>query len=76
MERVSSKHGSRIDEQQKHEQHALLHGAPDEGRTEARTTEAPVGDEPSMGTRTFPDDLPGTTGPAAGDDPASDEADA
>jgi hypothetical protein len=51
MERVSSKHGPRIDEEQKQEEHALLHGAPDEGRTEAKTMEAPGDDEPSMGSR-------------------------
>jgi hypothetical protein len=56
MERVSSKHGPRIDEQQKQEEHALLHGSPDEGRTEARTAEAPGDDEPDMGTRSPDED--------------------
>ena len=56
MERVSSKHGPRIDEEQKLEEHALLHGAPDEGRTEGRTKEAPVDDEPSLGERTTDED--------------------
>lgn len=76
MERVSSKHGPRIDDQQKHEEHALLHGAPDEGRTEARTAEAPGDGEPSMGTRNVPDDpADAPTGDAA-DAPTGDPADA
>ncbi len=64
MERVSSKHGPRIDDEQEREEHALLHGAPDEGRTEARTMEAPGDDEPSPGGRSV-DEGPG---------PAEDDA--
>ncbi len=39
MERGSDKHAPRVDEQLKHEVSALVHGSPDEGRTEARRQE-------------------------------------
>src|SRR5215207_9431955 len=52
MARTSSTHGPRRDDQMKHEEHALLHGSPDEGRTEPRRGEAPgPGDEASFGVR-------------------------
>jgi hypothetical protein len=51
MERGSDKHGARVDEQLEHETAALTHGAPDEGRTEGRTQEGLVADEPTTGHR-------------------------
>lgn len=49
---MTSKHGPRQDDQQKHEEHALLHGHPDEGRTEPRRMEAPgPGDAEGSGVR-------------------------
>ena len=52
MARTSSKHGPRVDEQLEHEEHALLHGSPDEGRTEPRRAEAPgPGEEAGVGVR-------------------------
>jgi Protein of unknown function (DUF2795) len=52
MARTSSLHGPRLDDQLKHEEHALLHGSPDEGRGEPRRAEAPgPGDEASIGVR-------------------------
>lgn len=46
MERGSDKHSPRVDEQLEHEVSALVHGSPDEGRTEARRQE----DGPAAGT--------------------------
>jgi hypothetical protein len=44
----------------KHEEHALLHGSPDEGRTEPRRGEAPApGDEASPGVRADVDEPQG-----------------
>jgi hypothetical protein len=54
MQRVTSKHAPRRDDQLAHEEQALLHGTPDEGRTEPRRTEAPGDDEPSIGHRPEP----------------------
>jgi hypothetical protein len=52
MARTSAKHNPRQDDQLKHEEHALLHGNPDEGRTEPRRAEAPgPGDEADVGMR-------------------------
>jgi hypothetical protein len=67
MERVSSKHGPRLDEEQKQEEHALLHGTPDEGRTDARTMEAPDDDEPSMRSLTEDDPQDDAEADEAGD---------
>jgi hypothetical protein len=61
MQRVTSKHAPRRDDELAHEEQALLHGSPDEGRTEPRRGEAPGDDEPSIGRR--PD--PGEQGPDA-----------
>jgi hypothetical protein len=41
MEPGSSKHAPRVDDQLQHETAAITHGAPDEGRSEARRQEAP-----------------------------------
>lgn len=54
MQRVTTKHTPRRDDQLAHEEQALLHGAPDEGRTEPRRGEAPGDDEASMGRRADP----------------------
>jgi Protein of unknown function (DUF2795) len=51
MERTTGKHSPAVDDQLEHEQQAMTHGAPDEGRTEARRTEGPVPDEPGAGIR-------------------------
>jgi hypothetical protein len=67
MPRVTSKHTPRRDEQLAHEEQALLHGSPDEGRTEPRRGEAPGDDEPSIGHRPEPGDegADATTAPPA-----------
>jgi hypothetical protein len=44
-------HSPRTDDQLAHEEHALLHGAPDEGRDEGRRSEGPGPDEGGTGTR-------------------------
>lgn len=54
MQRVTTKHAPRRDDQLAHEEQALLHGSPDEGRTEPRRAEAPGDDEPGMGHRSDP----------------------
>jgi Protein of unknown function (DUF2795) len=60
MARTSSTHGPRRDDQMKREEHALLHGSPDEGRTEPRRGEAPgPGDEVSAGVRADVDEPQG-----------------
>jgi hypothetical protein len=60
MARTSSTHGPRRDDQMKREEHALLHGSPDEGRTEPRRGEAPgPGDEASPGVRADVDEPQG-----------------
>jgi hypothetical protein len=52
MARTSAKHNPLQDDQLKHEEHALLHGDPDEGRSEPRRAEAPgPGDEAGLGLR-------------------------
>lgn len=56
MSRTSDKHSPRKDEQLEREEHALLHGAPDEGRTEPRRGEAPGPDEGGTGVRPEVDD--------------------
>jgi hypothetical protein len=57
MPRVTSKHAPRRDDELAREEHALLHGSHDEGRTEPRRAEAPGDDEPSLGRRS---DVPET----------------
>lgn len=59
MERGSDKHAPALDDQLKHEEHALLHGGSDEGRSEPRRAEAPGADEPGFGRRTDQDEHPG-----------------
>jgi hypothetical protein len=44
-------HSPRTDDQLAHEEHALLHGAPDEGRDEGRRSEGPGPDEGGTGAR-------------------------
>jgi hypothetical protein len=68
MQRVTSKHAPRRDDELAHEEQSLLHGSPDEGRTEPRRGEAPGDDEPSVGRR--PD--PGDQGRGATTAPESD----
>jgi hypothetical protein len=51
MARTSDKHSARRDEQLAHEEHGLVHGAPDEGRTEPRRSEAPGPGEGGVGAR-------------------------
>jgi hypothetical protein len=51
MARTSDKHAPRRDEQLAHEEQALTHGSPDEGRTEPRRGEAPGPDESGVGVR-------------------------
>lgn len=52
MARTSAKHNPRQDDQLEHEEHALLHGNSDEGRSEPRRAEAPgPGDEADVGLR-------------------------
>lgn len=41
MSRMSDKHSPRRDDQLEREEQALLHGHPDEGRTEPRRAEGP-----------------------------------
>jgi hypothetical protein len=62
MSRTSDKHSPRRDDQLDHEEHALLHGAPDEGRTEPRRAEAPGYDEGGVGVRPEAEE-PGHGGP-------------
>lgn len=51
MDRTSDKNAPRRDDQMKHEDAALLQGAPDEGRTEPRRAEAPGPGEGGVGVR-------------------------
>jgi hypothetical protein len=51
MARTSDRHTPRRDDQLAHEEHALVHGAPDEGRTEPRRSEAPGPGEGGVGVR-------------------------
>lgn len=52
MARTSSHHGPRQDDELKREEQDLLHGSPDDGRSEPRRGEAPgPGDEGSVGVR-------------------------
>ena len=44
-------HSPRTDDQLSHEEHALVHGTPDEGRDEGRRAEAAGPDEGGMGNR-------------------------
>jgi hypothetical protein len=51
MKRTSGRHGPRQDDQLAHEEHGLLHGAADEGRTESGRAETPGPDEGGVGAR-------------------------
>jgi hypothetical protein len=66
MARTSDKHAPRRDDQLAHEEHALVHGAPDEGRTEPRRSEAPGPGEGGVGVR------PEAEEPAGGAAPQSE----
>lgn len=59
-------HSPRTDDQLAHEEHALVHGAPDEGRDEARRSEGPGPDEGGTGSR------PEVEEPSAGAPPQSE----
>jgi hypothetical protein len=66
MARTSDKHAPRLDDQLEHEEQALTHGAPDEGRTEPRRSEAPGPGEGGVGARPEAED------PAHGVPPVSE----
>lgn len=51
MSRTTDKHSPRRDDQLAEEEHALVHGTPDEGRTEPRRSEAPGPGEGGIGAR-------------------------
>jgi hypothetical protein len=57
--RTSDEHAPRVDDQLEREEEALLHGSPDEGRTEPRRAEAPGPDEAHGTSRVDTRDAPG-----------------
>jgi hypothetical protein len=63
MPRTSDKHAPRRDDQLAHEEQALVHGAPDEGRTEPRRSEAPGPGEGGVGARPEVEEPAGDAGP-------------